>query len=242
VRTQLLSALVIGVISALQLSAQNTSVQHAASLAGIVRDSGSLHYPRTFSICTWVPRDRSMYSLRCAQVDTLGSYRLDNLPLTGLRISVQCETLRGYGKSVASDSVVFSDTGLVRRDWVVPSVGCDLRPMRQVTGIFRGHYTPGFESSEFIPCKADAWFIPSDSLNTYPYDAKHAWASWRAASRQKLNWTPAPRDQSGNPTYYVRWRGTVVGPGRYGHLGVAPFRFFVDSVLELRAPGKKDCR
>jgi len=242
VRIRLLSALVIGFIIASQALAQNTQVRRSASIAGTVRDSGSLDYRRKFSVCTWVPRQPAMYSLSCAQVDTLGHYRLDDLPLIRLRLSVQCETLGGMGKSVMADSVIFTDTALVRRDWVVPSAGCDLRPLRHVTGIFRGHYTPGFESSKFVPCTADAWFIPSDSLGIYPYDAKRAWATWRSAVPQKLKWPRAPRDDYGNPTYYVRWRGTVVGPGNYGHMGVSPFEFVVDSVLELRAPGKEDCR
>jgi len=131
---------------------------------------------------------------------------------------------------------------MVRRNWVVSPAGCDLRPVRRVTGIFRGRYTPGFEASEFVPCKADAWFIPTDSLATYPYDAKNAWVTWSTFRNPELKWPPAPKDEYGNPVYYVRWRGTVVGPGRYGHMGVAPFQFFVDSVFELRASRKKDCQ
>ncbi len=131
---------------------------------------------------------------------------------------------------------------MLRHDWIVSSAGCDLRPLRQVSRIFTGHYTPGFESSKFVPCANDAWFVPTDSLDLYPYDAKEAWVTWRDAANQQVKWPDAPRDEYKNPTYYVRWRGTLVGPGRYGHLGVSPFQFFVDSVLLLRAPTKNDCR
>lgn len=120
--------------------------------------------------------------------------------------------------------------------------GCDLRPLREVKGVFRGYYTPGFESSEFVPCSTDAWFIPDDSLSVYPFDARNAWVTWDAAAVRRLKWPEVARDKYGNSKYYVRWRGTVVGPGRYGHLGVSPFEFRVDTVFELRAPRRKDCR
>jgi len=223
-------------------SAQVENTQRLASIAGTVRDTVAVRYPRAFSVCTFIRVEPSIYSARCSSVDTAGFYRIEKLPLSGFRFSVQCVTLHAMGRIVAEDSIVFTDTALVRKDWVVSSAGCDLRPMRKVTGIFRGHYTPGFESSEFVPCSADAWFLPSDSLDTYRYNARHAWASWRDAKQQGLKWPDAPRDTYGNSTYYVRWRGTVVGPGNYGHMGVAPFEFLVDSVLELRAPTTKDCR
>ena len=173
----------------------------------------------------------------CARVDTAGAYRIDGLPLLDLKLSVSCPTIRGFGKTMASDSVRFTDTTFVRRDWAVNTTGCDPRPLREVKGVFRGHYTPGFEASKFTPCASDAWFIPSDSLSY-----RSAWATWRPGVGRELKWPKAPHDEYGNPTYYVRWRGTAIGPGRYGHLGVAPFEFLVDSVLELRAPKKTDCR
>lgn len=213
-----------------------------ASITGSVRDTGAFRYPRSFSVCTFIRVESSIYSARCSKVDTAGSYLIEKLPLNGFRFSVQCGTLRGLAKIVSSDSIVFTDTARVRHDWVVSSVGCDLRPVRKLTGVFSGHYTPGFESSRFVPCPADAWFIPSDSLDTYRYDARRAWATWRNAKNQELKWPDAPRDDYGNETYYVRWRGTVVGPGSYGHMGVSPFEFFVDSVITLRAPAKNDCR
>jgi hypothetical protein len=114
--------------------------------------------------------------------------------------------------------------------------------VRRVAGIFQGHYTPGFESSDFVPCSADGWFIPGDSLEAYKYDARRAWVTWPQSVGDGVKWPDAPRDSYGNPRYYVRWRGTVVGPGHYGHMGVSPFEFVVDAVLELRPPTAKDCR
>jgi hypothetical protein len=221
---------------------QKTNAPRVGIITGTVRDSGTVRYTRRFSVCTWIPEGTSTYSFRCADTDSLGSYRLSGLPPIRLLIGVQCETINGFGKALASDSIGFHDTIAVRRNWAVSTNGCDPRPIRRVANTFRGRFSPGFESSEFVPCKADAWFTPNDSLETYPFDARFAWVAWSAAAYQRVKWPRAPKDRHGNPVYYVRWHGTVVGPGRYGHLGVAPFEFVVDSVLEMRPPRKGDCR
>jgi hypothetical protein len=240
--TRLLSALVGVIIVATPVIAQNANVRRRTAIGGVVRDSALGRAARKYSVCTWIPTRASMFSMRCAQVDSVGAYRLDGLPLLGLRISVSCETLRGMGKLVASDSIVFTDTSFVRRDWIVSTTGCDPRRLRQAKGVFRGYYTLGFESSAFVPCAADAWFIPGDSLGAYPFDARNAWVTWDAGAARGQRWPEVARDRHGYSKYYVRWRGTVVGPGRYGHMGVFPFELSVDTVFELRAARKKDCR
>lgn len=222
--------------------AQTRRLPRAAALFGIVRDSASGDPIQKSWVCAFIPAGPSALESRCARVDVLGAYRLDSLPAVGMRISISCETIRGIGRGLAYDSLVFADSVALRRDWSVPTTGCDRRPVRRVAGVFRGHYTPGFESSEFIPCAADGWFIPGDSLDLYPFNARRAWATWPPGVGRNLEWPDAPRDRYGNSRYYVRWRGTVVGPGRYGHMGVSPFEFVVDTVLELRPPAQKDCR
>jgi len=104
-----------------------------------------------------------------------GSIPFGQPSLLGIEISIQCSTIRGSGsRRLASDTIVFVQPTIVRRDWVVETAGRDLRPVRHVTGVFRGHYRPGFESSEFVPCPAHAWFIPGDSLDSYPIDMRRA--------------------------------------------------------------------
>lgn len=108
------------------------------------------------------------------------------------------------------------------------------------SGVFSGYYTRGFETSEFVPCPSDNW-APSDSRGT-PYDWP-AWVVWTERSLTRtVTWPPVERDRNRNPRYFVRWQGTVDGPGRYGHMGVSSFQFQVDELLEVRAPSATDCR
>jgi hypothetical protein len=115
-----------------------------------------------------------------------------------------------------------------------------------VAGVFRGYYTVGFESSKFVPCAADAWFIAGDALRREPYDERRAWVEWPNDSGRTLRRVTWPRIASlrrtGYATYFVQWRGTVEGPGRYRHLGVSAFEIRVDSVLVVRKPTRRDCR
>ena len=213
------------------------------TLTGSVMDSVSGTPVQKAWVCIRLPLKPSVSLSRCSRVDTLGEYVLDSLPLDPIEVTLTCESLRALGKLLAIDTISAVASAAPRHDWVVSTSGCDPRPVRRVVGIFRGHYTPGFESSEFVPCPSDAWFLPGDSLDIYPFDARRAWATWPRHYRTdiQVRWPDAPRDAWGNPRYFIRWRGTVVGPGRYGHLGVSLFEFRVDSILEVRIPAQGDC-
>jgi len=213
------------------------------TLFGSAVDSASGAPLQKASVCARLLLAPRSFLGPCLAVDTLGEYRLDSLPFDPIEVSLFCGVVRGFGKRLATDTILAADATAPRHNWIVSTSGCDLRPVRQVVGIFRGHYTRGFESSEFVPCPDDAWFVPSDSLDSYPYDARRAWATWPRDYRidTLARWPDVPRDEWGNPRYFITWRGTVIGPGRYGHMGVAPFEFKVDSILEVRTPAQGDC-
>ncbi|HEX6039373.1 carboxypeptidase-like regulatory domain-containing protein [Longimicrobium sp.] len=214
----------------------------SGALVGIVRDAASGRPVARAHVCVVLPDARGTRWSRCAPVDSSAAFRVDSLPAGTLEVNVSCGTVRIFGERIASGEVRVSEGAATRRDWAVDTAVCDPRPLRSITGAFRGYYTPGFESSEFVPCMEDAWFVPSDSLRTGSLDQRRAWAILRGA-RFPDGFTPgdAPRDSYGNPRYYVHWRGTVTGPGSYGHMGVSIFEMRVDSVLELRAPRVDDC-
>lgn len=182
---------------------------------------------------------------RCMDVDTAGRYRFDQLPMGTLPIQVSCwEISTGFTgfHRLETDTVVITESSPVRRDWVVPAEGCDRRERRTVSDTFSGHYTAGFEESKFVPCPADAWFLPSDSLDGYATDARDAWVNFGDDKISRvIRSTDVPVNQRGYRRWFVRWRGTIQGPGRYGHLGGSAFELVVDSVLEVRAPTPDDC-
>jgi hypothetical protein len=114
-----------------------------------------------------------------------------------------------------------------------------------VTATFRGHYTTALETSSFVPCPADGWLVPGDSLGTDPVHGR-AWVIWPASGVKGLKgvtkWPDMPPGWVGGPQYYVQWHGTLVGPGAYGHMGMSAFEFRPDSVLFVHAARDNDCR
>ena len=208
-------------------------------LHGVVRETPARASGRRLSVCVFISSQP-----KCAAVDSAGAYRFDSLPLVKVQVAVICETVRMFGGWLVTDSIQISSAERTRRDWAVSMAGCDLRPVRRMSGDFSGHYVGGFEASEFRPCEGDGWFTSSDSLELYPFDNRRAWVTWSERASKGVRWPQGapPRDSDGNPRYFVRWRGTVVGPGRYGHMGISAFEFLVDSLLEIRVPSATDCR
>ena len=217
--------------------------QQFRTVVGVATDSVSDAPIQKAVVCS-LPRRGQSGLMRCDELNEQGEYRLDSLPSDSVTISLSCSVIAGLGKLLDRATIPPGTADPQIHNWRVSSQGCDLRPVRHLRGTFRGHYSGGFEESRFVPCPSDAWFEPGDSLDSYRYDARQAWVAWPkdTALGDSIMWPDVPRDRWGNVRYYIRWRGTVVGPGRYGHMGAAPFNFTPDSILEVMVPSQDDCR
>lgn len=92
---------------------------------------------------------------------------------------------------------------------------------------YSGIYSAGFEASEFRPCDdttAVWWAAPATA---------DAWAPVQAALRATAG--PPPR-------FFLRLRGRVEGPGRYGHMGAYTHQLIATQVGEARPLRATDCR
>jgi hypothetical protein len=224
-------------------AAQAASAQQVGSggaLVGRILDAKSGRPVIKTTACAYlVPRSGTL-DLRCADADTTGAYRIDGIPAGVVPTDVRCDVIVGFGPILGSDTLSIENGMTSRRDWMISPEGCDPRPIRRLIGTFSGHLTLGFEESSFVPCPADSWFLPSDSLDSYPYEARDAWVRFPDQRSVALP-SAAPLDEYGNPQYFVKLHGAIIGPGKYGHLGVSVFEFQVDSLLEARPGGSRDC-
>jgi len=92
------------------------------------------------------------------------------------------------------------------------------------SGIYRGHYTFGFEHSDFQPCeRSEMWWV---SLEEGENLAKAAMA------------TPGIT----NATVYVEVKGEVSATGHYGHLGLFKREIVVRQILVVRPVAPDDCK
>ena len=177
-----------------------------------------------------------------ALTDSAGRYVLDRVPPGSWAVVFNCPSRTMLGRKLAERQVTVAAAGEVIVNVVVPPGGCFEPDSTSRAGEFRGHYSFGFEESSFVPCRdstlgPDGVLLPGEHLFE-----PSAWVSFsEAARRQQLNW-PEVGDSHDYPRYYVVWRGTLTGPGMYGHMGVSDFEFVVDSVLDVRLPRRDDCR
>lgn len=93
---------------------------------------------------------------------------------------------------------------------------------------YRGHYTGGFEASDFVPCGGEG--RPETNW----------WVELLPQARAGVHWGDG--DDVGNAfRYYVRWRGVLSPPGRYGHMSAGTRQLAVTRVLEVHRPTPGDC-
>jgi hypothetical protein len=113
---------------------------------------------------------------------------------------------------------------------------------------FAGVYGGGFESSYFLPCPRLSWWPGWDARE--PGDVGGGvWVEMTAAAQpsyqrafQRAGLPLGRQDPSEQFTeYFVRWRATVSGPGRYGHLSLAQWEMRVDSVISVETPSARSC-
>lgn len=182
---------------------------------------------------------------RGATTDSLGRYVLSNVPFGRQDIEFRCPSRTFLGRRLVKRQVVVDESNHEATLSVhVPPRGCFEPDSSSRMGIYRGYYSVGFEESQFIPCHDSAvglqdGLLPGDFL--VPLSAWVAFA--KTAFQQKVAWPPPDTaNQRQSARYFVRWRGTLTGPGIYGHMGVSAFRFVVDSILDVRVPTSHDCR
>jgi hypothetical protein len=230
---------VLGV--AVALSAQ-PSIAHAQSprVSGRVVVTGSdAGVPRVLACAS----RKSPFLWECAESAANGEFSLDSVP-SGGELVFRCSRRRGLQGEVAAPraGAALSRTELRIE---VDTLGCDLRPLRRMAGVFAGHWSRGFEQSSFTPCATASWYVSSDTLGISDY-ARSAWLSLSGGDRAPGAPAVWPRARLvlppwNYPEHFIRWRGTVIGPGRYGHMGVSGFEAHVDSILEVRTPASTDC-
>lgn len=171
--------------------------------------------------------------------DKEGFYLLFGQRLGLRRVSFFCPSRRRFNwRKLAERVVDISPRTDSLVNFQITVTGCDEPPVHTWTGEFRGHYSFGFESSDFTPCEDKLERLDGTA---YEGEKQYVWVEAFAPDATKgLKW-PKQNDPY-YPKYYVRWRATVTGPGSYGHMGVGMYQMRVERVLEIREPRADDCK
>jgi hypothetical protein len=165
---------------------------------------------------------------RPAQADTNGVLRLDSVLAPQVQIQCVSRAQRFQGHLIADlDSIQMkAASGGDTLRLSIDGEPCDRRELVKEYGSWIGHYVPGFESSDFRIC--------GDT-------GRKIWVQFAAGfwDRRQEKW-PEGGDPF-YPRYFVHFRGRLVGPYSYGHLGVSDYELTVDSVVFVRLASPRDC-
>jgi hypothetical protein len=177
--------------------------------------------------------------------DSTGHHRFKQVPAGTFSIEFHCPSRTLLGAQIVERIVAVSPGEESLINVRVPEGRCSEPPYSERRGVFRGYWTPGFESSVFVPCADSILRISAPLLQGKRVAAPTAWADFVPSVKwpEKMSGqAKAPIDEYGNPTYFVVWRGVFKGPGQYGHMGVSGFSMLVDSVLDVTSLGPANCR
>ena len=114
-------------------------------------------------------------------------------------------------------------------------------PVHSASGVFRGYHTTGFESDRFVTCPDS---FPTLLPELLPFrNGAHADANFTPAAQRSRPpvWPDIAHHDGPTITYFVVGRGTLRGPGSYGHLGAAKFVVVFDTVLSVHPPVPDAC-
>ena len=232
----LIGLVIIGAVCA--LVPPRAAAQPRGTVRGTITDS-----------VTGAPVVEARVAIWCAgcygryPTDSSGHYRLDRLPAGRARFEAHCPSATGLGAEITQQTIDIAAGAETVLDLRVPTGHCTEPAYSERPGVFRGYWTPGFESSSFRPCADSALGVPAPLLPGKRLFRPTAWAELTPDTWSRISWPrAAPVDSYGNVTYFVVWRGVLKGPGRYGHMGVSEFSMVVDSVISARARGPADCR
>jgi hypothetical protein len=173
--------------------------------------------------------------------DSLGRFELDGVEPGPVTVDVNCPSRTMLGPH-AFDTTTVADTGRTTTvDLRVTLAACVEPDSGSRRVALRGVYSSGFEESRFVPCRE-----PGAEFSQLwgPRHLRDAWVDFAEVPRgiPRARWPRGAQKEHGYLHWYVEWTGTLTGPGSFGHLGVAPYLFTVDSVSVARSAGPGECQ
>ena len=206
---------------------QTVHAQFRAKVFGVVRDSATA----SPLVGAKVAALRGQYGR--VETDAAGRYSLDRLEWPEVELELNCPSRTLLGKRLLTRTIRLQANSSVQVDLVVDRTLCDEPPFKKVTGEFRGAYSAGFEESSFQICADSTLGLPPAHPQDIGRSSITAWVEYTPrAQNQTVKW-PTRDKLADNPLVYVRWQGTLSGPGTYGHMGVSKYLFQVDTIVHV---------
>jgi hypothetical protein len=159
--------------------------------------------------------------------DSRGAFRLEDVPIGTWQIEFHCPSANYVGREIDTRSVTVRSGKVSSVDVQVPLGHCYEPPYSEVESEFRGYVSFGFEHSSFVPCAPESLNLSRNSF----LGTNSIWVRFRT-DRGALR---------SDTLYFAVLRGTLKGPGRFGHLGVSAYELEVQEIEKTFEVNGQDC-
>ena len=170
--------------------------------------------------------------------DSLGHFWLWGFAPGKRRITVFCPLRRQMGGKVATSFTLEARPAMKdTTDISIDMDGCVDAPVDTVRVLTRGVWSIGFEDGFFTPC------APFDQikLGAYIDKSKLAELTFAGSGITPPGGWPHIEPTDGYTKIFMVVEADLIGPGSYGHLGIALYRLRVARVVSATAASKRSC-
>ncbi len=202
----------------------------AATISGTLRDARSARP---------VPRATMRVGRRNAGVtDSVGRFRLSGVVPGKTEITVYCPVRRQWpGRITTTISVQARAAAEQTIDIQIDAQRCADVPVDTVKVRTRGVWSIGFEDGFFTPCER----FSQIELGGYRDWSGYAFLVFAEENIHPPRGWPEIEQKDGYQKVFIDAEGELIGPGSYGHMGVATYLLRVSRILSAEAPSKGSC-
>jgi hypothetical protein len=173
--------------------------------------------------------------------DSTGAFQFQRVAYGKHTLHISCPvSRRTLGREFASREIEVGSTADTTVEIAMTPLECAEPMIETMRGTFEGVYTTGFDGEWFRPCTA----FRRPVGDAYDLRDPLAWVSFdEGAARDPRLAKLLTRWPAEEPVeFFVRWSGTLTGPGSYGTRGAATHVLFAQRILEIRRAAPGDCK
>ncbi|HMG70930.1 MAG TPA: carboxypeptidase-like regulatory domain-containing protein [Gemmatimonadaceae bacterium] len=153
-------------------------------------------------------------------------------------IIVYCPLRRQWLGKVATTVAIEAPPAMKdTMDIAVDTRGCADVPVDTVRVRTQGVLSEGFEDGFFTPCKP----FNQIPLGGYRDFSGQAYLGFAQGGIEPAGGWPDVKPEDGYYKTFMDVEGNLIGPGSYGHLGIATYQLIVTRVFSAKAATKKSC-
>ncbi|MEO7823178.1 MAG: carboxypeptidase-like regulatory domain-containing protein [Gemmatimonadaceae bacterium] len=170
--------------------------------------------------------------------DSLGRFSFSGVAPGKKEISVYCPVRRQWFGKVATTVAVHARPAAKHTlDIQIDMQRCADVPVDTAKVRTKGVWSIGFEDGFFTPCEK----FSQIELGGYTDWSGYAYVVFAERDIRPPGGWPEIKEKDGYKKIFIVAEGELIGPGSYGHLGIATYLLRVSRITSAEAPSKRSC-